>query len=35
MVDCPTDFKVKELLGPKLAGYWDVAKRSAIAEQDV
>ena len=35
MVDCPTDFKVKELLGPKLAGHWDVAKRSVIAEQDV
>lgn len=27
----PTDFKAKEMLGPKLAGYWDVAKRSGTA----
>ncbi|WFC93591.1 U4/U5/U6 small nuclear ribonucleoprotein prp3 [Malassezia brasiliensis] len=30
---CPTDFKVKELLGPNLAGYWEVAKRSLTATQ--
>lgn len=28
---CPTDFKVKEVLGSNLAGYWEVAKRSLTA----
>lgn len=29
---CSSDLKVKELLGPKLSGYWDVAKRSGMTE---
>ena len=31
MESCPTDMKAKDVLGPKLAGYWDVAKRSIAA----
>lgn len=32
--ECATEFKVKEQLGTRLAGYWDVAKRSVAAAQD-
>lgn len=35
MEHCPTDYKLKELLGPKLAGYWDVAKRSVAAAHEL
>lgn len=31
MESCPTDMNAKDALGPKLAGYWDVAKRSVAA----
>ncbi|WFD33900.1 U4/U5/U6 small nuclear ribonucleoprotein prp3 [Malassezia cuniculi] len=29
--EVPTDSKAKEILGPNLAGYWDVAKRSGTS----
>lgn len=29
--EVPTDSKAKEILGPQLAGYWDVAKRSGAS----
>lgn len=32
MEDCASDLKVKERLGPQLAGYWDVAKRSSMSQ---
>ena len=35
MEACASDHRAKEVLGPKLAGYWDVAKRSTGAGHNV
>jgi U4/U6 small nuclear ribonucleoprotein PRP3 len=32
---CPTDASAKEVLGPKLAGYWDMSKNWKPEEEDL